>query len=123
MTEVASTALAKCTALPYNKLMEFIEATAFTKYLYDYLSEDEYLGLQSFLLQYPESGKVVRGSGGVRKVRWAMSGKGKSGGVRVIYYFKKQDVEIWLLTIYSKNEVENIPAHVLRQIAKEIEDV
>ena len=78
--------------------MEFIEAIAFTKYLYDYLSEDEYLGLQSFLLQYPESGKVVRGSGGVRKIRWAMSGKGKSGGVRVIYYFKKRDDEIWLLT-------------------------
>jgi mRNA-degrading endonuclease RelE of RelBE toxin-antitoxin system len=103
--------------------MEFIEATAFTKYFYDYLSEDEYLGLQSFLLQYPESGKVVPGSGGVRKVRWAMSGRGKSGGVRVIYYFKKQDDEIWLLTIYSKNEVANIPSHVLRQIAKEIENV
>jgi hypothetical protein len=52
-----------------------------------------------------------------------MSGKGKSGGVRVIYYFKKQDDEIWLLTIYSKNEVETIPSHVLRQIAKEIENV
>jgi len=103
--------------------MEFIEATAFTKYLYDYLSEDEYLGLQNYLLQYPESGKVVPGSGGVRKVRWAMSGRGKSGGVRVIYYFKKLDDEIWLLTIYSKREVENIPAHILRQIAKEIENV
>ncbi|MCC6501035.1 MAG: type II toxin-antitoxin system RelE/ParE family toxin [Anaerolineales bacterium] len=103
--------------------MEFIEGTAFTKHVYDYLSEDEYFGLQSFLLQYPESGKIVRGSGGVRKVRWAMSGKGKSGGVRIIYYFKKRDDEIWLLTIYSKNEVENIPAHVLRQIAKEIENV
>jgi mRNA-degrading endonuclease RelE of RelBE toxin-antitoxin system len=100
--------------------MEFIEAAAFTKYVYEYLSDDEYLGLQSFLLQYPESGKVVPGSGGVRKIRWAMSGKGKSGGVRVIYYFKRQDDEIWLLTLYSKNEVENIPAHVLRQIAKEI---
>jgi hypothetical protein len=75
------------------------------------------------LLQYPESGKIVRGSGGVRKIRWAMSGRGKSGGVRVIYYFKKHDDEIWLLTIYSKNEAENIPAHVLRQIAKEIENV
>jgi len=103
--------------------MEFIEAAAFTKYVYEYLSDDEYLGLQSFLLQYPESGKVVPGSGGVRKVRWAMSGKGKSGGVRVIYYFKRQDDEIWLLTIYSKNEIENIPAHVLRQIAKEIGNV
>ena len=103
--------------------MEFIEATAFTKYVYEYLSDDEFLGLQSFLLQYPEAGKVVPGSGGVRKVRWAMSGKGKSGGVRVIYYFKRQDDEIWLLTIYSKNEVENIPAHVLRQVAKEIGNV
>lgn len=86
--------LANTTAQPYNECMEFIEATAFTKYVYDYLSEDEYLGLQSFLLQYPEVGKIVRGSGGVRKVRWAMMGKGKSGGVRVIYYFKKQEDEI-----------------------------
>jgi mRNA-degrading endonuclease RelE of RelBE toxin-antitoxin system len=103
--------------------MEFIEATAFTKYLHDYLSDDEYQGLQSFLLLYPEAGKVVPGSGGVRKLRWSMNGRGKSGGVRVIYYFKRQDDEIWLLTIYSKNEMENIPAHILRQIAKEIENV
>jgi mRNA-degrading endonuclease RelE of RelBE toxin-antitoxin system len=115
--------LASCTAMPYNQFMEFIEAVAFTKHLYEYLSEDEYSGLQSFLLQYPESGKVVRGSGGVRKIRWAMSGKGKRGGVRVIYYFKKQADEIWLLTIYSKNEVENIPAHVLREIAQEVKNV
>ena len=101
--------------------MEFIEAIAFTKYVYDYLSEDEYSGLQNFLLQNPEAGKIVPGSGGVRKIRWSMAGRGKRGGARVIYYFKKQDNEIWLLTIYSKNEVENIPAHVLRQIAKEIE--
>jgi len=103
--------------------VEFIEASAFTRYVYEYLSDDEYLGLQSFLLQYPESGKVVPGSGGVRKIRWAIAGRGKSGGVRVIYYFKRQDDEIWLLTIYSKNEVANIPAHLLRQIAKEIENV
>ena len=103
--------------------MEFIEASAFTKHIYKYLSEDEYLGLQSFLLQYPKAGRVVPGSGGVRKVRWAIAGKGKSGSVRVIYYFKRQEDEIWLLTIYSKSEVENIPAYVLRQIAKEIENV
>lgn len=101
------TSLASHTALPYNPFMEFIEATAFTRYVYEYLSDDEYIGLQSFLLQYPESGKVVP----------------RSGGVRVIYYFKKQDDEIWLLTIYSKSEMENIPAHILRQIAKEIENV
>jgi len=100
-----------------------LQRFSFEEVYLDYLSDGEYLGLQSFLLQYPEAGKVVPGSGGVRKVRWAMSGKGKSGGVRVIYYFKRQDDEIWLLTIYSKNEVENIPAHVLRQIAKEIGNV
>ena len=102
--------------------MEFIEAFAFTKHVYKYLSDDEYSGLQIFLLQHPEAGKIVRGSGGVRKVRWAISGKGKSGGVRVIYFFKKQDSEIWLLTMYRKSKVENIPAHVLRRIAKEIEN-
>jgi hypothetical protein len=81
------------------------------------------MGLQNYLLQFPESGKVVAVSGGVRKLRWAMSGAGKRGGVRVIYYFKKQDGEIWLLTIYSKNETENIPAHILRKIAEEIQNV
>ena len=114
--------LEKYTAWPYNPFMQFIEATAFTKYVYKYLSQEEYQGLQSYLLQYPEAGKVVPGSGGVRKVRWRMTGKGKSGGVRVIYYFKKQEDEIWLLTIYSKSEAENIPTHVLREIAKEIDD-
>ena len=56
--------------------MEFIEATAFTKYVYDYLTDDELLGLQGFLLKYPEFGKIVPGSGGVRKLRWGASGKG-----------------------------------------------
>ena len=109
--------------MPYNYFMEFIETSLFTKLVYTYLTDDEYLGLQSYLLQFPESGKVVPGSGGVRKIRWAMSGTGKRGGVRVIYYFKKQDDEIWLLTIYSKSETENIPAHILRKIAEEIQNV
>jgi mRNA-degrading endonuclease RelE of RelBE toxin-antitoxin system len=52
-----------------------------------------------------------------------MTGTGKRGGVRIIYYFKKQDDEIWLLKIYSKCETENIPAHILRKIAEEIQNV
>ena len=52
-----------------------------------------------------------------------MTGIGKQGGVRVIYYFKKKDDEIWLLTIYSKSGIENIPAHILRKIAEEIQNV
>jgi mRNA-degrading endonuclease RelE of RelBE toxin-antitoxin system len=115
--------LVKHTAMPYNRCVEFIEASAFTRYIYTYLTDDEYLGLQAYLLQYPESGNVIPGSGGVRKLRWAIPGKGKSGGIRIIYYYKRHEDEIWLLTIYSKSQVENIPAHVLRQIAKEIRDV
>lgn len=100
--------------------MIFIETTAFTKRVIDYLTDDEYLGLQMFLLERPDAGQIVRGTGGVRKLRWAMAGRGKSGGRRVIYYWRVSKDEIWLLTIYSKSEHESIQAHVLRQIAEEI---
>jgi hypothetical protein len=71
--------------------------------------------------------QAYSGQMGTRRVfsqfSWLEAGSGKSGGVRVIYHVKEQDDEIWLLTIYSKNEVESIPAHILREIAKEIENV
>ena len=102
--------------------MEFIETTRFTKLIPDYFTDEEYAGFQHFLLLYPESGKIVRGSGGIRKVRWDAAGRGKSGGVRVIYYYKKTNGEIWLLTIYRKSEVGTISTQLLQQIAKEIED-
>lgn len=102
--------------------MEFIETSIFTRLVYSYLSDDEYLGLQVFMLKYPEAGKIVPGSGGVRKLRWAMAGKGKRGGVRIIYYFRKQESELWMLTIYGKSKIENIPAHILRQIAEEVKN-
>ncbi|WP_257291291.1 type II toxin-antitoxin system RelE/ParE family toxin [Endozoicomonas sp. ONNA1] len=78
--------------------------------------------LQWHLQEKPESGDIVRGSGGVRKVRWAPEGKGKSGGVRVIYYWKKSDHEIWMLTIYSKSEQATVPGHILKKIAEAIEN-
>lgn len=109
--------------MPYNRAMEFIETSLFTRLIYDYLSEEEYLGLQIYLLHYPDSGNIVRGSGGVRKLRWAAKGKGKSGGVRVIYFWKVSDNEIWLLTIYGKGEQDTIAAHILKQIAEEIKNV
>ena len=103
--------------------MIFIETSNFTKLIGQYLTDDEYLGLQKFLLQYPEAGKIIRETGGVRKLRWAISGKGKSGGIRVIYYWQRQDNEIWLLTVYGKSERETIPSHTLRKIAEEIKNV
>ena len=103
--------------------MEFIETSLFTRLIYNYLDEDEYLGLQVYLFHHPESGKIVSGSGGVRKIRWAIKGKGKSGGIRVIYFWKVNDNEIWLLTVYGKSERESIPSHILKQIAEEIKNV
>lgn len=102
--------------------MIFIETPVFTRLIYGYMSEEEYLGLQSYLLQHPSAGTVVPGSGGVRKIRWSMEGRGKRGGSRVIYYWKQADDEIWLLTLYAKNETENIPSHILRKIAEEIKN-
>jgi len=109
--------------LPYNISRVFIETSAFTKLIVSYLTNDEYLGLQRFLLEHPDAGRIIRGSGGVRKLRWALPGKGKSGGIRVIYYWKRQADEIWMLTVYSKSERESIPSHILRKIAEEIKDV
>jgi mRNA-degrading endonuclease RelE of RelBE toxin-antitoxin system len=71
----------------------------------------------------PEKGDLIKNSGGLRKIRLKGKGKGKSGGYRVIYYWKKSESEIWLLTIYSKNEDEIIPTNILRSIKDAMEDL
>ena len=103
-------------------MFEFIETPFFTKALYRYLDDDEYGELQVHLNRYPDSGKVVPGSGGVRKVRWNAEGRGKRGGLRVVYYLRLARGQIWMLTLYGKNVRENIPAHVLKAMKEAIED-
>ena len=104
-------------------MFTFVETPLFTRLLSDYLSDDEYRELQSAVSAAPESGAVIPGSGGVRKLRWSMSGRGKRGGLRVIYYLRIGREEIWMLTLYPKNVTDDIPAHILRKIREEIEDV
>lgn len=100
---------------------EFLESPIFSRYLTDYLTDDEYAGLQEYLCEHPEAGDIVRGSGGVRKLRWARPGAGKSGGVRVCYYVRTKAGRILMLTIYAKSARDSIPGHLLKAIKEELE--
>ena len=77
--------------------MIFIETTNFTKRLPDYLNEDEYHELQNFLIKQPGAGNLIQGTGGLRKLRWGLNKKGKSGGIRIIYYIRLAENQIYFL--------------------------
>ena len=103
------------------RLVTFIETKLFTRLVSEYLNDDEYAALQSMLASNDAVGDLIKGTGGVRKVRWGVAGRGKRGGVRVIYYVRTSLGEIWMLTIYAKNVAQSIPAKVLRRIREEID--
>jgi hypothetical protein len=102
-------------------MQTFVETKLFSKLVQEYLTDDEYAKLQQSLIAQPEAGDLVPGSGGVRKLRWKIAGRGKSGGLRVIYYLRSREGQIWMLTLYAKNVAENISANVLKKIKKEID--
>lgn len=81
----------------------------------------ELADLQIFMMENPEAGDVVPGSGGVRKLRWRHEGSGKRGGLRVIYFVRYRPNEIWLLTMYAKSRQESIAAHTLRRLKEAFE--
>ena len=90
--------------------MLFIETTTFAKQLPRHLDDDGYAALQAFLSVHPEAGDVIRGTGGVRKIRWAMRGRGKRGGSRVVYYWLTKEDRIYLLTVYAKGARDDLTA-------------
>jgi len=102
-------------------IVTFVETKLFTKLVQQYLTDDEYGTLQQSLIVNPEAGDVIPGSGGVRKLRWGVAGRGKRGGIRVIYFLRLRQGEIWMLTLYAKNVADNIPAKVLKKIKEEID--
>lgn len=103
--------------------MEFIEAPAFTRYLPEYLDDEGYRTLEQELARKPEAGDLIPGTGGFRKVRWAdvQRGKGRRGGLRVIYYHFAAEHQIWLLTLYSKNEAADLTAGEKKALKAAIE--
>ena len=103
--------------------MEFIETPTFTRLLTALLSDDEYRGLQNELVQDPARGDLIKGGGGIRKLRYAVQGRGKSGGVRVIYYWAKSRDQIYLLVIYPKSKKDDLTdkeVAILREFVKEL---
>ena len=102
--------------------MLFIETPIFTKLVTDLMPDDEYRKIQLALVLRPEAGKIIPGSGGLRKIRWKSSGSGKRGGLRLIYFWDVQEDRIYMLLIYKKSMQEDLtPSQlkILRNLVKE----
>jgi len=93
--------------------VQFIETPIFTKQITELMDNSDYRRLQIALARKPDAGNVIRNSTGLRKIRWSVQGRGKRGGIRVIYY-KIQADEIYMLFAYPKNKQEDLTNDQLR---------
>lgn len=98
--------------------MVIIETSIFSKRIKELISDDSYRELQNTLVAYPESGALIRGSGGLRKIRWVVGGRGKQGGIRVIYYWATNNNQLYMLMAYAKNELDNLSKEQLAILKK-----
>lgn len=101
--------------------MIFIESILFTKYLDDYLEDEEYQVLQEFLIETPDAGVLIPGTGGLRKLRWSLENKGKRGGIRIIYYWQVSNEQIYFFTLYAKNEISDLTAKEKKALKQMLE--
>lgn len=101
--------------------MIFVETPTFTRRILELMNDDEYRELQLHLAKHPGIGKVIPGSGGLRKVRWAGSGRGKRGGLRFIYYWWVSKDRISMLFIYRKNEQDDLAPEQVRFLRRTLE--
>lgn len=102
--------------------MVIIETSIFTRQVQALLSDDEYRRLQMALVLHPDLGVVIPGSGGLRKVRWSLQGRGKRGGVRTIYYWAVSKDQIMMLLMYAKNEQDDLTPDQLKMLRKILEE-
>jgi hypothetical protein len=98
--------------------MRFVETSVFTVSLHRYLGDETYRALQLSLLLRPEQGPVISGGAGLRKLRWAAPGRGKRGGVRLIYYWEPKSETFYMLYLYAKNEQGDLTSAQLKVLAK-----
>ena len=104
-----------------RRIYTIVETPTFAEDARKIWTEQERGAFCAWLAANPEVGDVIPGSGGCRKVRWSITGSGKRGGARIIYFNRLANGEIWLLVIYTKSVMGNIPAHILKSIREAIE--
>ena len=97
-------------------LFSFRETPRFTRRALALLGDDSLAQLQWELIAAPEQGAIIKGSGGIRKIRWSLEGRGKRGGARVIYYFAVANEEIFMLDIYAKNEKTDLSPNEIKEL-------
>lgn len=105
--------------MTYNIIMVIIETSIFTKKITSLLNDEEYRSLQNLVLETPSIGDIIQGSGGIRKIRWGISGRGKRGGARIIYYWANNQQQIFMLYAYAKNEQDDLTKEqlsILKQV-------
>lgn len=100
----------------------FLETPTFTRRIQEALDLEDYLALQTALLLRPEQGQIIKGSGGLRKVRWSAGGTGKRGGLRVIYYWDPGRSVCYMLYAYGKNEQGDLTPRQVRALAQLVRD-
>ena len=98
--------------------MRFVETPIFTEDVSNELSLDEYRQMQVALMLRPEQGALIRGSGGLRKIRWRRAGMGKRGGLRAIYYWEPKSEAFYMLTVYRKSKQEDLSPGQLRVLRR-----
>jgi mRNA-degrading endonuclease RelE of RelBE toxin-antitoxin system len=99
-------------------LITVVELPEYIKRAKKTLSEDERDDLLYYLSSNPRAGNLIQGTGGIRKLRWASKGKGKSGGSRVLYFYYNETIPLFILTIFSKNEKVNLSKTQRNELAK-----
>jgi|SRR3989339_1361932 len=103
--------------------IKFVETRLFIQQIEKLLNQEEYFALREYLAQHPDHAPLIQGTGGARKIRWAAKGKGKSGGIRVLYLYRTQQGDIFFLLAFAKSDQDNLTTEQKKLIKKLIENL
>ena len=104
-------------------MVTFVESNVFTRKISGMLDDESYAEFQQLLAKNPERGPVIEGTGGLRKIRWKLAGKGKSGGIRIIYLYLKLRGRIYLVFVFAKDESDNLTASQKGELKKMVDAI